>query len=1024
MFCTNGVLLRRLTSPGADKMLESLSHIVIDELHERDLFADFLTIVLRGVLARHPHLRLVLMSATVREDLFSEYFGGCPVIRVPGYTHPVADYHLEDILSLVGYGGGGGGGVHDFVHTATADPDGPEGQATQAAVMRAFLEGTDESFDSLLDTVRGVGSTSGVEERALVGVAHAGTGATALMAAAGKGRHMEVSQLIGMGADPTQRSRDGSSSADWARRFGHEDIAQTLDAAEEQIKRLSAMENASAQMSQYQIQADPDEVDIQLAQELIHWILTHRAGEMQTRDGGPAGAVLVFLPGWNEISQLRDNMAADPRFSDGTTLVLPLHSMVPPADQKRVFQRPPRGVRKVVLATNIAETAVTIDDVVFVVDSGRLKEKSYDAHTGVSTLQAAWISRASAQQRRGRAGRVRPGECYRLYSTARMSSFADFQLPEMQRSPLEELCLQVRMLAEASSLGGERGGGAAAVGMGQGSTAEFLLQAVEPPIPQAISQAVALLQDIGAMKEDEGLTRLGRHLGEMPVHPRVGKMLLYATLLGVLDPVLTVACAAAYRSPFVVSMEGGREAGKRARHGFSDEAGGGSDHLAVARAFVGWEQARARGGSGSERTFNGRYSLSGATLNMLRGMRQQLVTALSGRGLVRNLPAASSNAGAGSLVRAVLAVGMYPLIGRLLVPGVGQQAGGGMKATLATLRGEKVKIHPHSVNCKLHDAVPRTGPRGVGKPAPVLVCFDDITRGESQMYVKESTVVSATSLVLVASSLTVEQLPPVELPGTIRTIRKKPPRLSANGTCCSANRTRRARLFSWRTTGSSSAYPSRCCRSWRACASGSRGRSRPRCRDRRRRSRLTWRRRWPRRRRFSRRTGAPRRALGPALTPGRVRTRAVGSRVAARVTGTVRAAAAWCSRLSRLVSGAERRRVLCRRRLRGSSAGVAGAATPWVTSKAGVAGEDEEEVGVDGEDAGGSFPGPETCERPSGRDASVDFFRRLINFCHCAVDPAVAICHPCLLRNDFLAAIIAAVGIGSKNTGTHSCGAA
>ena len=192
MFCTNGVLLRRLTSPGADKMLESLSHIVIDELHERDLFADFLTIVLRGVLARHPHLRLVLMSATVREDLFSEYFGGCPVIRVPGYTHPVADYHLEDILSLVGYGGGGGGGVHDFVHTATADPDGPEGQATQAAVMRAFLEGTDESFDSLLDTVRGVGSTSGVEERALVGVAHAGTGATALMAAAGKGRHMEV----------------------------------------------------------------------------------------------------------------------------------------------------------------------------------------------------------------------------------------------------------------------------------------------------------------------------------------------------------------------------------------------------------------------------------------------------------------------------------------------------------------------------------------------------------------------------------------------------------------------------------------------------------------------------------------------------------------------------------------------------------------------------------------------------------------------------------------------------------------
>jgi len=78
------------------------------------------------------------------------------------------------------------------------------------------------------------------------------------------------------------------------------------------------------------------------------------------------------------------------------------------------------------------------------------------------------------------------------------------------------------MLAEASSLGGASGGGAAAVGTGVGSTPGFLLQAVEPPIPQAISHAVTLLQDIGALKEDESLTRLGRHLGEMPVHPRVG----------------------------------------------------------------------------------------------------------------------------------------------------------------------------------------------------------------------------------------------------------------------------------------------------------------------------------------------------------------------------------------------------------------------------------------------------------------------------------------------------------------------
>ena len=199
-----------------------------------------------------------------------------------------------------------------------------------------------------------------------------------------------------------------------------------------------------------------------------------------------------------------------------------------------------------------------------------------------------------------------------------MAAFADFQLPEMQRSPLEELCLQVRMLAEASSLGGDRGGAAAAVGTGEGSTAAFLARR-RAPVPRAIAHAVTLLQNIGALKEDESLTRLGRHLGEMPVHPRVGKMLLYATLLGVLDPVLTVACAAAYRSPFVVSTD--REAGKAARFFFSDQAGGGSDHLAVSRAYVGWEASRAEGGGGGERRFTQRHCLSGATLNMLKGMR-------------------------------------------------------------------------------------------------------------------------------------------------------------------------------------------------------------------------------------------------------------------------------------------------------------------------------------------------------------------------------------------------------------------
>ncbi|CAI7930763.1 unnamed protein product, partial [Closterium sp. NIES-54] len=167
------------------------------------------------------------------------------------------------------------------------------------------------------------------------------------------------------------------------------------------------------------------------------------AGDGGAGLNGPDCAILVFLPGWEEISRLRDRLLGSSVFGDPTRfLILPLHSKIPMPDQRKVFERPGRGVRKIVLTTNIAETALTIDDIVFVVDSGRLKEKSYDAHTNVSTLQVCWVSKASARQRQGRAGRCRPGVCFHLFSRTRAGSLPEFQAPEIKRTPLEELCLQ------------------------------------------------------------------------------------------------------------------------------------------------------------------------------------------------------------------------------------------------------------------------------------------------------------------------------------------------------------------------------------------------------------------------------------------------------------------------------------------------------------------------------------------------------------------------------------------------------
>lgn len=114
--------------------------------------------------------------------------------------------------------------------------------------------------------------------------------------------------------------------------------------------------------------------------------------------------------------------------------------MVPYIEQK-VFMCPPHGCRKIVLATNIAETSITIDDIVYVIDTGRVKEKSYD--NNAFTLHSSWVSKASAKQREGHAGRCQPGICYHLYSKVQAALLPDFLVPEIKRLPIEDLCLQV-----------------------------------------------------------------------------------------------------------------------------------------------------------------------------------------------------------------------------------------------------------------------------------------------------------------------------------------------------------------------------------------------------------------------------------------------------------------------------------------------------------------------------------------------------------------------------------------------------
>lgn len=260
---------------------------------------------------------------------------------------------------------------------------------------------------------------------------HSSTGASPLMVFAGKGRLGDVCMLLSYGADCNLRDKDGSTALDWAHRENQHDVADIIKKHMEDD--LSKSEEQQQLLEKYLSSVNPEHIDTVLIEKLLRKICID----------SEEGAILVFLPGWDDINQTRERLLASPLFRDSSKfLVISLHSMIPSVEQKKVFKRPPPGTRKIILSTNIAETAVTINDVIYVIDSGRMKEKSYDPYNNVSTLHSAWVSKASAKQREGRAGRCQPGICYHLYSKTRAASLPDFQIPEIKRMPIEELCLQ------------------------------------------------------------------------------------------------------------------------------------------------------------------------------------------------------------------------------------------------------------------------------------------------------------------------------------------------------------------------------------------------------------------------------------------------------------------------------------------------------------------------------------------------------------------------------------------------------
>ncbi|KAJ4903301.1 helicase in vascular tissue and tapetum [Raphanus sativus] len=703
VFCTNGILLRVLVGKGSGSYVSDITHIIVDEIHERDCYSDFMLAIIRDLLPSNPHLRLILMSATLDAERFSGYFGGCPVVRVPGFTYPVRTLYLEDVLSILKSGGDN--------HLSSANLSMPDQNfaltdedklALDEAIILAW---TNDEFDALLDLVSSRGSPE------IYNYQHQSTLLTPLMVFAGKGRISDVCMLLSFGADPNLKSKDGMTALELAESEDQLEAAQII--REHAESSQSNSHQAQQILDKYMATINPEQVDVSLIQQLMRKICG---------DSEDGGAILVFLPGWDDINKTRQRLLDSPYFSDGSRFdIICLHSMVPAGEQKKVFSRPPRGCRKIVLATNIAESAVTIDDVVYVIDSGRMKEKSYDPYSNVSTLQSSWVSKANAKQREGRAGRCQPGICYHLYSRLRAASMPEFKVPEIKRMPVEELCLQVKILDPNCK------------------TNDFLQKLLDPPVDQSIANALSILQDIGALTPEEELTELGEKFGHLPVHPLISKMLFFAVLVNCLDPALTLACAADYKEPFTMPMSPvERQKAAAAKLELASLCGGDSDHLAVVAAFDCWKNAKERGLAAE---FCSQYFVSPSAMKMLDQMRSQLESELKRHGIIPNdISSCSQNSRDPGILRAVLAVGLYPMVGRLC-----PSFGNNRRSLVETASGAKVRVHSLSNNFNLSSR----------KYDESLVVFDEITRGDGGMHIRNCTVARDLPLLLVSTEIAV-----------------------------------------------------------------------------------------------------------------------------------------------------------------------------------------------------------------------------------------------------------------------------
>ncbi|GAA5869879.1 hypothetical protein JCM1840_007661 [Sporobolomyces johnsonii] len=512
VYATTGIVLRMLEGR---ESLADVTHIIIDEVHERSIDSDFLLIVLREILEVRKDLKVILMSATVDAEKIAAYMGGCPVVRVPGRTFPVTPYFLEDVVELTRY----------RLDPHSDSPYVARNKRGYGARPRRAIDDVPLDDDDELDAADN--------------------------------------------ADVTQAPISKQSRI-------------TLDCIDQHAINYDLIVSLLENLCFYK----PDLVPF-------------------------SSAILVFLPSLESIRRLSDMLEAHQAFGSNQFIVLPLHSTISNESQGLVFNVPRPGVRKIVISTNIAETGVTIPDITAVIDTGKHREMRFDEKRQISRLVETFVAQSNAAQRRGRAGRVREGVAFHLFTKHRHDTImAEHPQPEMTRLSLQDLALRIKIMK-----------------IGSTSIEDTLLKALDPPLTVNIQRAVSSLIEVKALTTTEEITPLGRHLAKLPMDVHLGLFLIMSCIFGCLDAALTITAALNSKSPWLTPF--GREAEADAvKRGFKVEN---SDFLTTYNAYCSWREAS---GNGYEREFTRKSFLSQQNLQQIEELRQQFFSFLVDAGFI------------------------------------------------------------------------------------------------------------------------------------------------------------------------------------------------------------------------------------------------------------------------------------------------------------------------------------------------------------------------------------------------------